>query len=67
VLVFVTGRGLESILPLLGDPTIPSPDYIIADVGATIVDRDLRPVGRLQQDIAARWRARRRALGRGLP
>ncbi|MGI4843454.1 MAG: glucosylglycerol-phosphate synthase [Janthinobacterium lividum] len=54
-LAFVTGRGLESVLPLLSDPTIPRPDYIIADVGATIVDRDLRPVGRLQQDIAARW------------
>ena len=32
-LVFVTGRGLESVLPLLSDPTIPQPDYIIADVG----------------------------------
>jgi glucosylglycerol-phosphate synthase len=54
-LVFVTGRGLESILPLLSDPTLPAPDYIIADVGATIVDRELRPVGDLQQEIAARW------------
>lgn len=53
-LVFATGRGLESVLPLLSDPTVPSPDYIIADIGATIVDRELRPVGRLQQDIAAR-------------
>ena len=54
-LVFVTGRGLESILPLLSDPTIPAPDYIIADVGATIVDRDLRPVDEVQGEIAARW------------
>jgi len=54
-LVFVTGRAIESILPLLSDPTIPAPDYIIADVGATIVDGDLRPVGGLQQEIAARW------------
>ncbi|QGZ42923.1 glucosylglycerol-phosphate synthase [Pseudoduganella flava] len=55
-LVFVTGRGLESILPLLSDPTIPTPDYIIADVGATIVDgAELRPVGNLQQEIAERW------------
>jgi glucosylglycerol-phosphate synthase len=54
-LVFVTGRGLESILPLLSDPTIPVPDYIIADVGATIVHGDLRPVDDLQQEIAARW------------
>ena len=54
-LVFVTGRGLESILPLLSDPTIPVPDYIIADVGATIVHGDLRPVGNLQDEVAARW------------
>ena len=54
-LVFVTGRGLESILPLLSDPTVPTPDYIIADVGATIVHGDLRPVDELQQEIAARW------------
>ena len=54
-LVYVTGRGLESILPLLSDSTIPAPDYIIADVGATIVDGDLRPVGDVQQEIAARW------------
>ncbi|CAH0179312.1 Glucosylglycerol-phosphate synthase [Massilia sp. Bi118] len=54
-LVFVTGRGLESILPLLSDPTIPAPDYIIADVGATIVHGDLRPVDELQQETAARW------------
>ena len=54
-LAFVTGRGLESILPLLSDPTIPMPDYIIADVGATIVHgADLQPVANLQQDIAAR-------------
>ena len=55
-LAFVTGRGLESVLPLLSDPTIPAPDYIIADVGATIVHgADLQPVGGIQQEIAARW------------
>ena len=37
-LVFVTGRGLESVLPLLSDPTLPQPDYIICDVGGTVVD-----------------------------
>src|SRR3546814_10575377 len=37
-LAFVTGRGLESVLPLLSDPAIPTPDYIICDVGATVVD-----------------------------
>lgn len=54
-LIFVTGRALESILPLLSDPTVPSPDYIIADVGSTIVYGDLTPVEGLQHEIAARW------------
>jgi glucosylglycerol-phosphate synthase len=54
-LIYVTGRGLESILPLLSDSTIPAPDYIIADVGATIVHGDLRPVDDVQHEIAARW------------
>ncbi|MGV3539497.1 MAG: HAD family hydrolase, partial [Rufibacter sp.] len=26
-LVFVTGRALETVMPLLSDPTIPRPDY----------------------------------------
>jgi len=54
-LVFVTGRGLETVIPLLSDPTVPRPDYIIADVGATIVERDLRPVEQLAHQIAAAW------------
>ncbi|QYF96125.1 glucosylglycerol-phosphate synthase [Massilia sp. PAMC28688] len=54
-IVFVTGRSLESIMPLLSDPTIPRPHYIIADVGATVVHADLRPVEPIQHDIAARW------------
>ncbi|MBU1565660.1 MAG: glucosylglycerol-phosphate synthase [Proteobacteria bacterium] len=54
-LVYVTGRGLESIIPLLSDSTLPQPDYIIADVGATIMYGDLRPVDPLHHDIAARW------------
>ena len=54
-LVFVTGRALESVLPLLSDPTIPTPDYIIADVGATVVDGNLRPVDAVQGEVAARW------------
>jgi len=54
-LVFVTGRALESILPLLSDPMVPTPDYIVADVGATIVHGDMTPVADLQQEIAARW------------
>jgi HAD superfamily hydrolase (TIGR01484 family) len=37
-LVFATGRGLENIVPLFNDPLIPRPDYIICDVGATVVN-----------------------------
>jgi len=55
-LVYVTGRGLESVLPLLADPTLPHPDYIICDVGATVVrGSDLLPVQPLQAEIAAQW------------
>lgn len=55
-LVFVTGRGLEVVLPILSDPTVPIPDYIICDVGGTVVDgRNRQPVQPLQSDIDARW------------
>ena len=55
-LVFVTGRGLEVVLPLLADPTIPAPDYIICDVGATVVEGGtLQPVQPLQSTIEANW------------
>jgi glucosylglycerol-phosphate synthase/sucrose-6F-phosphate phosphohydrolase len=55
-LVFVTGRGLEHVLPLLADPTIPQPDYIIADVGATVVYGDSQqPVFQIQDAIEEIW------------
>lgn len=55
-LVFVTGRGLESVLPLLSDPTIPQPHYIICDVGCTVVHGEtLQPVQPLQGSIDALW------------
>lgn len=55
-LAYLTGRGLESVLPLLSDPTIPVPDYIICDVGATVVEGpDCLPVQPLQSNIDARW------------
>jgi glucosylglycerol-phosphate synthase len=55
-LIFVTGRGLESVMPLLADPTIPQPAYIICDVGATIVDGGtLQPVQPLQSNIDSLW------------
>lgn len=55
-LAFVTGRGLESVLPLLSDPTIPNPDYIICDVGASIYHGDtLQPLQPLQAEIEQHW------------
>ncbi|MBS1918155.1 MAG: glucosylglycerol-phosphate synthase [Bacteroidetes bacterium] len=55
-LVFVTGRGLETVIPLLNDPIIPNPDFIICDVGATIVNGyTLEPVAALQKEIESRW------------
>ncbi len=55
-LVFVTGRGLESVLPLLSDPTIPDPDYIICDVGCTVVSGDLQQaIQPLQSEIDDIW------------
>lgn len=55
-LVFVTGRGVETVLPLLHDPLIPTPGYIIADVGATIVDgHNLLPVAPIQSEIEKQW------------
>jgi hydroxymethylpyrimidine pyrophosphatase-like HAD family hydrolase len=55
-LVFVTGRGLETVIPLLNDPVIPNPDYIICDVGATIVHgRSLEPIQPLQAEIENKW------------
>src|SRR5690606_31955853 len=55
-LVFVTGRGLEVVLPILSDPTVPVPDYIICDVGATVVDGHTRQaVLPLQTEIESRW------------
>ncbi len=55
-LVFVTGRGAESVLPLLSDPLIPDPEFIIADVGATILHGDGHtPVAPLQWELSARW------------
>src|SRR5690606_22615805 len=55
-LVFVTGRGLETVIPLLNDPLIPTPDYIIADVGATIVNgHTLDKIEPIQSEIERNW------------
>lgn len=58
-LVFVTGRGLESVIPVLNDPIIPNPDFIICDVGATIVNgHTLEPIEILQSGIEKSWPGR---------
>ncbi|MFC4259986.1 glucosylglycerol-phosphate synthase [Marinobacter lacisalsi] len=55
-LVYVTGRGLESVLPLLADPTLPQPDYIICDVGCTVVEGETQqPIIEIQAEIEKRW------------
>lgn len=56
ILSFVTGRGIESVISLLKDPSIPNPDYIICDVGATIIDgTTFQPIQPIQQEIEAAW------------
>ena len=55
-LMFVTGRGLGSVMPLLHDSEVPTPDYIICDVGATVVNgKTLKPVEPLQSQIEKKW------------
>ena len=55
-LAYVTGRGLESVIPLLADPQLPQPDYIVCDVGATVVDgHTLQPIQPLQNRLDALW------------
>ncbi len=55
-LAFVTGRGIETVLPLLNDPIIPRPEYIISDVGATVVNgHTLEPVEPIQSRIENKW------------
>ncbi len=55
-LAFVTGRGIESVIPLLNDPIIPVPEYIICDVGATILNGEtLEPIEPIQSDIENKW------------
>ena len=69
-LVFVTGRGVETVLPLLSDPLIPDPEVVIADVGATVVRGDtLESVQPLQSRIDALWPGEREVLARldGIP
>lgn len=53
---WVTGRGVETVLPLLSDPSMPTPDYLICDVGATILSCvDMQALQPLQSEIESRW------------
>lgn len=62
-LVFVTGRGVESVIPLLNDSFIPKPDFIIADVGATVVNgHTLEAIEPLQQEIEDKWPGQEKIL-----
>jgi len=46
---------LPLVLPLLQEPGLARPDYIICDVGATVVDGTGTPIDALMRDIEARW------------
>jgi HAD superfamily hydrolase (TIGR01484 family) len=55
-LVFVSGRGLATILPLFNEPFMPKPEFIICDVGATIVNGStFKAVEPIQSLIEERW------------
>ncbi len=56
--IFVTGRALETIAPLLWDPLVPRPSHVIGDVGGTVAAVDghrFVPVQPLQSQIDAKW------------
>ncbi|MBD0692337.1 HAD-IIB family hydrolase [Streptomyces sp. CBMA123] len=68
--VFATGRGIASIREVLRDPLVPRPRWIIADVGATVLDgTDLTPVDPVQEQLRAGWPGpdRIRTALRGFP
>ncbi|SHL82256.1 HAD-superfamily hydrolase, subfamily IIB [Chitinophaga jiangningensis] len=57
-LVFVTGRGVNSVLQLLEESRLPlpRPEYIICDVGATVTHLEtMQMVEPIQSRIAALW------------
>jgi len=54
-LAYVTGRGLPLVLPLLEEPDLARPDYIICDVGATLTDRHGALLHPLMREVTDRW------------
>ncbi|MEM9543716.1 MAG: HAD-IIB family hydrolase [Cyanobacteria bacterium P01_E01_bin.42] len=56
LLVFVTGRELDITFALYDDPNFPIPDYIIGDIGTTIVEgKTGTPITSLQDWVAKIW------------
>lgn len=54
--VFATGRGLPAVREALRDRLVPRPRWIIADIGATILDGiNLSPVEPLQTRLRVGW------------
>lgn len=64
MLVFVTGRGLQSVMNLFDETSLlPPPHYIICDVGATVVHgKSLQPVEPLQSAIESKWPGNEKVL-----
>ena len=55
-LVFVTGRDIPFIRELTSDGWVPKPDFVIGDVGTTIVQgSEFETIPELEADIAQRW------------
>jgi trehalose-6-phosphate synthase/hydroxymethylpyrimidine pyrophosphatase-like HAD family hydrolase len=54
--VFATGRPRPAVREALRDPLLPRPRWIIADIGATVLDgADLSPVEPLHTELRAGW------------
>ncbi|MEU4928318.1 trehalose-6-phosphate synthase [Streptomyces yokosukanensis] len=54
--VFATGRSVPSVREVLREPFVPTPRWIIADVGASVVDGDdLTPEAVLQECLRSGW------------
>jgi HAD superfamily hydrolase (TIGR01484 family) len=58
-LIFVTGRDPEFIVSLTRGTPIPTPDYVVGDVGTTIAhvtgEGHCEPIPHLEEEIAALW------------
>lgn len=63
-LIFVTGRGLNSVLPLFTEELpVPKPSFIICDVGATVINATtFEPVEPIQSLIEEKWPGREKIL-----